>query len=716
MPVLTTYPGVYVEEIPSDVHSITGVATSITAFVGRALRGTLNKQTTITSFADYQRIFGGLWSKSAMSFAVRDFFLNGGSQAIIVRVFNDAAPAAAQAPAAGSDVGAQLALQAAQNAAQKITPQGVVEAARALVTGTPNTDEAAVLGAGDTAAKQAGATPEAVFSAMKAAAPSTPSADVTKLLGAAEPAKQVAKAARDAVGKTPTPAADAVVTAAEKVAEAANATPQAVIAAMTSAAASPLAAAPAPATPAPATPAPATPAAATPAPATPAPASAASAPVGAKAQATLGGLTLEAASEGSWGANVFVRVDPLSVTAGLKDVQLQQIAASLNVGAGDVFTLTVHENGGATEVFSNVTVVDSSRRIDKFLASSSNLVRVAGALPAGPPPGTPGKAPTNPIWTTAAAVQLAGGSDGDEISSVQIIADESRKHGIYALADSDLFNLLVIAPPGTDDDYRQNILPDAIAYCQLRRAFMIVDPPAAWQNVQAVTDVAQASPPVAGTASNFAALFFPQLVKPDPTANNQLANFPPSGAVAGVFARTDAQRGVWKAPAGLTATLTGVPALSVPMNDIENGELNILGVNCLRVKPAVGPVVWGARTCEGDNRLTSAWKYIPVRRTALFLEESLYRGTQWVVFEPNDEPLWSQIRLNVGAFMHSQFLLGAFEGTRPTDAYFVKCDAETTLQNDIDNGVVNIIVGFAPLKPAEFVVLQIQQIAGNIET
>jgi len=164
----------------------------------------------------------------------------------------------------------------------------------------------------------------------------------------------------------------------------------------------------------------------------------------------------------------------------------------------------------------------------------------------------------------------------------------------------------------------------------------------------------------------------------------------------------------------MEANLVGVSQLSVPLTDPENGELNPLGINCLRFMPAVGPVVWGSRTLQGDDRLTSEWKYIPVRRLALFIEESLYRGTQWVVFEPNDEPLWSQIRLNIGAFMHNLFRQGAFQGKTPREAYLVKCDSETTTQNDINNGIVNIVVGFAPLKPAEFVIIKIQQLAGQI--
>jgi len=183
-----------------------------------------------------------------------------------------------------------------------------------------------------------------------------------------------------------------------------------------------------------------------------------------------------------------------------------------------------------------------------------------------------------------------------------------------------------------------------------------------------------------------------------------------------VMARTDAERGVWKAPAGVEASLNAIDDLQVNLTNAENGMLNTLGVNCLRFFPIIGPVVWGARTLRGADQLADEYKYVPVRRLALYIEESLYRGLQWVVFEPNDEPLWGQIRLNVGAFMQNLFRQGAFQGTSPRDAYFVKCDKETTTQNDIDRGIVNIVVGFAPLKPAEFVIVQIQQMAGQIQT
>jgi phage tail sheath protein FI len=243
-----------------------------------------------------------------------------------------------------------------------------------------------------------------------------------------------------------------------------------------------------------------------------------------------------------------------------------------------------------------------------------------------------------------------------------------------------------------------------------RRAFLIVD---CGEN-DLVSNVLSTLANKTGADAPNSAFYFPWVLAPDPLQNGAIRAFPPSGFVAGIMARTDATRGVWKAPAGTEASLTGATGLAVTMSDAENGQLNPHAVNCLRTMPVYGNIVWGARTLHGDNDRGSEWKYVPVRRMALFLEESLYRGTQWVVFEPNDEPLWAQIRLNVGAFMQGLFRQGAFQGTSPRQAYFVKCDAETTTQADINLGIVNIYVGFAPLKPAEFVILKIQQIAGEL--
>jgi phage tail sheath protein FI len=550
---------VYVEEIPSGVRTITGVATSITAFVGRARRGPVNQALTINNFGDFEKIFGGLWLDSTMSFAVRDFFLNGGAQAIIVRLYH--------------------------------------------------------------------------------ADPGNPSAD-------------------------------------------------------------PPVAAP-----------------------------------GAQAALSVGGLTLTAKNEGKWGVGLRATIDHNNLPAN-----------------GTAFNLTVIDTGtGVTEKFLNLTAVDGPRKIDKVLAEESTLV--ACAVPSPAPAVTDDSdslsdaeadltakkkdladkqnsgAPAADITTAQNAVNtsqtalntaltnaLKTVSDGLALSILDFLPanGETDKKGMFALEQADIFNLLCLPPykgAGEDMDVDTNLVAAAAAYCEKRRAMLIVDSPASWKT----KDAAKNGVGNIGTDSRNAALFFPRLREQNPLRDNQTETFAAAGAIAGIFARTDTQRGVWKAPAGLDATLTGVPALSVPLTDAENGELNPLAINCLRAFPAAGRVVWGARTRRGADQLADEYKYIPVRRTALYIEESLYRGLKWVVFEPNDEPLWAQIRLNVGAFMRNLFRQGAFQGASPKDAYFVKCDKETTTQADINLGIVNVLVGFAPLKPAEFVVIKLQQIAGQIE-
>jgi phage tail sheath protein FI len=351
---------------------------------------------------------------------------------------------------------------------------------------------------------------------------------------------------------------------------------------------------------------------------------------------------------------------------------------------------------------------------------------MAGALPATQPAAHPDLdkkhvPPETDIWADNSVPTNTKVKDEDKVGDGELpdINDftgpgkEDAKEGLFALKKADLFNILCIPPHLPDGNIDPSLPDQAAAYCEQRRAMFLIDPPVEW------TDKDKAKDPTTGIGkigtSKNAAIFFPRLRQPNPLHDGQMEDFVPCGAVAGIFARTDTTRGIWKAPAGLDATLVGVPQLSVPLNDAENGELNPLGINCLRTMPAVGRVVWGSRTRQGDDRIASEWKYIPVRRTALYIEESLYRGTQWVVFEPNDEPLWAQIRLNIGAFMHNLFRQGAFQGQTPREAYFVKCDKETTTQNDINLGIVNIVVGFAPLKPAEFVIIKLQQIAGQIE-
>jgi phage tail sheath protein FI len=509
MPTTVTYPGVYIEEIPSGVRTITGVATSITAFIGSALKGPVNDATRIQTFGDFESQFGGLSNGSTMSYAVYHYFQAGGIEAIIIRITHDDAAAATASLTAG--------------------------------TGT---------------------------------------------------------------------------------------------------------------------------------------------------------LELQAANTGSWGNDLRITID--LVTADSTDTTLFNL-----------FVKEVDEDGNTvrSETFRNVSVdPESSDYVTQVLKEESDLICVDETKT------MPGVAPTA-VNDSA----FTGGNDGTDVQTADYTGSQTEKTGIYALEDVDLFNLLCIPPPIWDQDTDQALFGTALEYCADRRAMLIVDSPSDWNDVD---DAESGLDPLTSgwSSKKNAALFFPRVRMADPLQDYRLDEFVPCGVMAGVIARTDAQRGVWKAPAGVEATLTGVTELSYKLTDGENGTLNPLGINCLRTFPIVGSVVWGARTLEGADRLASEWKYISVRRVALYIEESLYRGTQWVVFEPNDEPLWAQIRLNVGAFMHTLFRQGAFQGDTPPKAYFVKCDSETTTQTDINSGIVNILVGFAPLKPAEFVIIKIQQMAGEIET
>ena len=208
----------------------------------------------------------------------------------------------------------------------------------------------------------------------------------------------------------------------------------------------------------------------------------------------------------------------------------------------------------------------------------------------------------------------------------------------------------------------------------------------------------------AGVVDQQAAIYWPKLATIDDQGEEQIID--PSGTVAGIYTRTDTAHGVWKAPAGMEAELIGVNGLAHKITEQDNSVINQSGVNALRAFPQ-GIVIWGGRTLAGFQQ--SEWRYVPVRRLALMIEESILRGVGFAVFEPNDEPLWAQIRSAVNGFMDDLFREGALMGAKASEAFFVKCGRTTTTQSDIDNGIVNIQIGFAPLKPAEFIILNIQQ-------
>lgn len=520
MPATYSYPGVYVEEVPSGVRAITGVSTSNTAFIGYFTRGPLNEAVRITSYSDFERTYGGLDSSSEASYAIQQYYQNGGGVAFVVRV------------ASGSPSQASVTLQGA-----------------------------------------------------------SPLQDV---------------------------------------------------------------------------------------------------------------LVVKAVSEGEWGRKLQV-----AVTAHPSD------PAKFNLIVREVVNVNGRDQVVSEESFLNLTMITTSARfVESVINSASSLITVEdkglGEIPVTSSTNSDGSIPDS------AFNPLTGGSNGNKPDASALEGSSSSKTGMYALdkISPENFNIMCIPAAADLSTGYSTVISKATAYCEAKRAFLIIDIPKSVTTDSAMRSWMSATGD--SLRNQNVAVYFPRVSIADPLNEYRPKNLAVSGTMAGVYARTDAARGVWKAPAGTDADLRGV-SITTKLTDLENGSLNPIGINVLRSFPVYGNICWGARTLDGADQMASEWKYIPVRRTALFIEESLYQGLKWVVFEPNDEPLWAQIRLNVGAFMHTLFRQGAFQGASPKDAYLVKCDSETTTQNDINAGIVNILVGFAPLKPAEFVVIKLQQLAGQVQ-
>jgi phage tail sheath protein FI len=529
MPTTFTYPGLYIEELPSGVHPIAGASTSDTAFVDAFSRGPVETPTRVTSFADFERTFGGLDAQSEASYALLQYYLNGGRNAWVVRI----------------DIG------------------------------NPGT--------------------ASITLPSSSTSPATPALDVL----AANPGAWGNRLEVAAVATVPTDPNR---------------------------------------------------------------------------------------------FNLFVR--ETTTVNGKKTVVTTEVHRGLSFNLADARYA--------------LAVVNETSQLVQLDEPNGSL----GQLPALVTPNASGEPPDSAFQA------LAGGSDAALVDSSGVITGLSTAvlDAMRTLdrIDPFIFNLLClpISSLFTSETDRLALLAGAETYCESKRAFLLVDPP---PNVVTASGAQTWLAGLGGLPSPNAALYFPRLTIPDPLNGNRARDVGPSGTMAGVFARIDGARGVWKAPAGTEASLRGA-GIAVPLTDDDSGALNPLGINALRDLAVFGPVAWGARTLFGADQRASEWKYVPVRRTALFIEDSLLAGLKWVVFEPNDETLWSQIRLNVGAFMQGLFRQGAFQGSTPREAYLVRCDATTTTQADIDRGVVNILVGFAPLKPAEFVLIQIQQLAGQTQT
>ncbi|MGZ4215243.1 MAG: phage tail sheath family protein [Solirubrobacteraceae bacterium] len=416
-----------------------------------------------------------------------------------------------------------------------------------------------------------------------------------------------------------------------------------------------------------------------------------------------------ASSPGDWGESLTGEVD----TDNLFDPKVNQ------------FNLTISLPGGATESYPGANLIPGTPQYLPTLLASSRLVKPdpdkskftvqpkAGPLKFGPVP-VKAAADANPPPDHKDAGGNAPAAPDPKAPSPPLspIGDPNQKTGIYALKKADIFNILCLPVDPTNTFDQGSVLSAAVEFCVENRAMLIIDPPKEWENVIPLDfdTVSNKAKPLE-TASANAAVYYPNLKVTDHTG--AVLSQGPCGAIAGVWAATDSSRGVWKAPAGTAASINGITDLAVPVDDGESGVLNPLGVNAMRTLPLIGPVVWGARTNVGADQQANQWKYVSIRRTALFIEESLRRGTQWAVFEPNDEPLWSSLRLNITTFMQGLFRQGAFQGSTPAEAYLVKCDKDNNPQDQIDLGIVNILVGFAPLYPAEFVIINIQQQAGQ---
>ncbi|NUR03127.1 MAG: phage tail sheath family protein [Streptomyces sp.] len=607
-----TYPGVYVEELPSSTRAISAVTTSVTAFVGHTRRGPLNEPVRVTGFADFERRFGGLSAQSPLAYAVHQFFGNGGSVAVVVRVAK-----------AGTGKAACVALES-----------------------TEGHSESRVL---EVHAKEPGLWGNGLRVAVDYDTPDCEATFNLRVYDAKGDAREsFTGLSMDAGSGTYAPT---VVNAGSRL------------------------------------------------------------------------IRVEAVGEG--------RPDPSGTVSKPFGHDLPDLAVDLTVKIGDVereFKLYDPDGDGEApssvaelalllerklralpdapgkHAFAGVEVTAFGRRIQVVAGSTDpeDVVRFLGEC-------------ANDLGLEASVnppvFPLEGGEDGEAPGPRDLIGSEADKTGIQALrqvADVNLLALPELASYEKIDD-ALTVVSAAQRLCEERRIFLLVDAPSTWVSVDSARAGLSAFDPVRG---NHAGLYFPHIQLTDPLTG-RLRAFPPSGAVAGVIARTDSERGVWKAPAGTEAQLVGVHSLTVDLTDRETGLLNPLGVNCLRTFPVTGPLVWGARTLEGSDALDSAWKYVPVRRLALHVEESLQRGLQWVVFEPNDESLWQQIRLSASSYLHTLFRQGAFKGSTPREAYFVKCDSETTTDEDVANGVVNVLVGIAPVRPAEFVVVRIQQTSGQ---
>lgn len=760
-----TYPGVYIQELPSSTHPIAGVPTSIAAFVGYTATGIDNRAQMINTFGDFVRLYGGVASNSELSYAVQQFYQNGGGSAYVVRTPGTSVGAKAATVTFGAFTFSSLSSGTAANGDLLIdidyiglTPGGssgdpttfnltVTDVAggtteyfpsvtfqstlsnfvQNVVNDPDNGSQLVNLSSIDAAIYGTYTTTTAMAQTGLVGTAVTPYSMASVMCGTTTitGTVSVTNGSADVVGSTAAPATTFTTqlkfgmwvtfsgdtTGPYQIQSINSASDITLTTNFTGTTASGLSLT---------------------VPGTVQTGSSSTLPQQIVPVNTNYGLVLNTTdpSPSPSGLPITVQLYAAGSTVPMTlngiAMQIQQAINSVLAvqvpGATALVTVTSLPGSTATQalrisaMFPNypdavLTITDPAASTG--LSASSTLLGIGSTAKPNVSHYALG---TGHDWESQTASTL--GVFGGLPATGDLIGNLASFSGIYALSKVDIFNLLCIPdatraipgdPSALDPNINTNaIYSAAIAFCDQQLAFLLLDPPPDVTTVAGAVD--WKSNQLSVVDPNGAA-FWPRLRVPDQNNNYQLRTFAPCGVVAGVYATSDGNYGVWKAPAGTDASLGGVQSMVYKMTDLENGTLNPLGLNCFRTFPNYGAVLWGARTLVGADAMGNQWKYVPVRRTALFVEFSLRQGTQWVCFEPNDEPLWAAIRLNVGTFMQSLFLKGYFQGTTPAQAYFVKCDSETTTQNDIDLGVVNILVGFAPLMPAEFVVIQIQQIS-----
>lgn len=646
-----TYPGVYVDEVSSGIRPIQAAGTSTAAFIGIAEKGKHNEAVKIFNFTEYQNLYGGFINNSFLSHSVYQFFNNGGSQCYIIRVGANLRLANIVLNDRGSTAQPSLTISAKS--------QGIWGNQLAVQITNGSNDSANEF--------------NLLVYRQDAETPS----DLTK-------ATQLERFENLSMIPGSANFVETRISASKQIQITVDPRNTNFQAGSSLGAAAPISL---------------------------------TIPGRNKFRINIDGdgyqgVDLQTAVGGGSGQVTDLN-SPANIASAIVFVvrRLIKLRTSTNQTAFSNFTCPLSSGlllliSGAPGLASSVTVAPASNSSE----DASGLLKL-GKLNGGTE--TLGAAVTRPLATPTGILYLVG---DNAAPTVQVVSVQAGSDGDSILNDQPFIAALsildniddvsLIAIPGMGSEA---ILGGGMNYCanrSLSDCFFIGDMRSDNDTVLEAETFAVAVSP----KNSYGAVYTPWVKMLDPTGvSPEPILVPPAGFVAGLYAKTDAQRGVWKAPAGVNVGLGGAVGLAVNFTDVQQGNLNNKNVNGIRQFASSGIILWGARTLSAD----AEWKYIPVRRMAIFLRVSIYRGIQFAVFEPNDEPLWSQLRLNIGSFMTGLFRRGAFQGETPSQAFFVKCDGETTTQDDINLGIVNVLVGFAPLKPAEFVVVKISQKAGQ---